>query len=88
MEVILNTVLPKLVPGSIILCHNNGYRIQDYLPVLIEKAQKDGYTFVTMSELLLQGETEIDNNGMQKLAKGGKQTPAPSATPTVSGAPA
>jgi len=26
-----------------------------------------GYRFVTVSELLLDGETEIDNNGMQIL---------------------
>ena len=80
-ELILNTVLPKLSPGSIILCHNNGFRIKDYLPVLIEKAQEQGYTFVTMSELLLSGETTIDSNGMQKPATGAAQTPAPGATP-------
>ncbi len=80
-EVILNTVLPKLSPGSIILCHNNGYRIKDYLPVLIEKATEQGYTFVTMSELLLQGETTIDNNGMQKPAAAASATPAPAKTP-------
>jgi hypothetical protein len=34
---------------------------------LIEHALEQGYRFVTVSELLLDGETEIDNNGMQKL---------------------
>ena len=65
-DAILNGVLPKLTPGSIILCHNNGYEIKNYLPALIEKAQEQGYTFHTVSELLLPGETTIDNNGVQR----------------------
>lgn len=79
-EVILNAVLPKLSPGSIILCHNNGYRIRDYLPILIEKATEQGYTFVTLSELLLEGETVVDPNGMQKPAPSAAATALPTLT--------
>jgi len=57
-------VLPKLSPGSIILCHNNGYKIKEYLTTLIETAQQQGYEFVTVSELLLDGNTVIDVNGV------------------------
>ena len=60
---ILETVLPRLAPGSIILCHNNGYQIEEYLPTLIEQAQEAGYEFVTVDELLLDGATTIDANG-------------------------
>ena len=67
-QTILDTVLPKLHPGCIILCHNNGYKIKEYLPPLIEAAQAQGYEFVTVSDLLLQGETIIDVNGVQKKA--------------------
>ena len=63
---ILETVLPKLRDGSIILSHNNGYRIEQYLPTLIETALSRGFTFVTVSELLLGGNTAIDVNGVQK----------------------
>ena len=66
-DTILNTVLPKLAPGSIILCHNNGYKIKEYLPRLLETALAEGYEFVTVSELLLTGDTTIDPNGVQKL---------------------
>lgn len=69
-DTILNAVLPKLSPGSIILCHNNGYEIKNYLPTLIEKAQEQGYKFVTVSELLPDGATEIDANGMLKRKAG------------------
>lgn len=66
-QTILDSVLPKLKDGSIILCHNNGYKIEEYLPTLIETAQANGYSFVTVDELLLEGDTMIDVNGVQKL---------------------
>ena len=66
-KTILDTVIPKLHPGCIILCHNNGYKIKEYLPTLIKPAQEQGYKFVTVSELLLTGDTMIDVNGVQKL---------------------
>lgn len=68
-QTILDGVLKKLQSGDIILCHNNGYKIETYLPVLIETAQQKGFTFVTVSELLLSGETSIDNNGIQQAKK-------------------
>lgn len=68
-ETILNWVLPKLKPGSIILSHNNGFKIEQYLPTLIETALAQGYEFVTISDLLLDGNTIIDVNGVQKPAE-------------------
>ncbi len=68
-QTILDTVLPKLSDGCIILCHNNGYKIKEYLPTLIAEAKAQGYEFVTVSELLLDGETEIDVNGVQKKVR-------------------
>jgi len=67
-QTILDSVLPKLAPGSIILCHNNGFKIKEYLPTLISTAKEQGYEFVTVSELLLEGNTIIDVNGVQKPA--------------------
>lgn len=65
-QTILDSVLPKLADGSIILCHNNGFKIEEYLPTLIETAQANGFTFVTVDELLLPGPTLIDVNGRQR----------------------
>ena len=59
-QTILDTVLPKLHPGCIILCHNNGYKIKEYLPTLLETAQAQGYEFVTVSELLLEEDLPMD----------------------------
>ena len=66
-DTILASVIPKLHPGAIILCHNNGYNIEEYLPKLIAAAKEQGYEFITVSELLLPGETMIDVNGVQKV---------------------
>ena len=68
-QTILDGVLKKLKSGDIILCHNNGYKIETYLPVLIETAQQKGFSFVTVSELLLSGETSVDSNGIQQAKK-------------------
>lgn len=68
-KTILESVLPKLKPGSIILAHNNGFKIKEYLPELITTAKEQGYEFVTISELLLPGKTMIDVNGVQKPAE-------------------
>ena len=51
-----------------VIYHNNGYKIEQYLPALIEAAKAQGYEFVTVSELLLEGSTLIDVNGVQKSA--------------------
>ena len=67
--VVGDSMYPLLKSGDIILCHNNGYKIETYLPVLIKTAQQKGFSFVTVSELLLSGETSIDNNGIQQARK-------------------
>jgi len=35
---------------------------------LIEKAQSEGYRFVTISELMPEGDHTVDNNGLCKPA--------------------
>ena len=44
------------------------YKIKEYMPTLLETAQAQGYEFVTVSELLLEGDTIVDVNGVQKQA--------------------
>lgn len=73
-QVIVKRVMSKLEPGSIILCHNNGYGMEDYLPEIIKQIKAQGYTFRTVSELLLKGDTYVNLQGMQ-CPKG---TPKPS----------
>ena len=58
-------MLKNVRSGSIILFHNAAEHTPEALPGIIESLQADGYTIVPVSELLLQGETRIDNTGRQ-----------------------
>lgn len=58
-------VLSKAEPGSIILFHNAAENTPDALPGIIEQLQADGYTIVPISQILLAGDTWIDNTGKQ-----------------------
>ena len=61
---VLEVVSRKVAPGAIILCHNNANTIVDYLPTLIDNLRAEGYSFVTVEDLLYDG-FNIDNNGIQ-----------------------
>lgn len=58
-------VLKQTKSGSIILCHNNADHIVEALPSIIQNLKSRGYEFVTISELLLTGNTKVDNSGKQ-----------------------
>ena len=58
-------VLKNVRSGSIILFHNAAEHTPEALPGIIEALQADGYTIVPVSQILLQGETTIDNTGRQ-----------------------
>ena len=58
-------VLKNVRSGSIILFHNSAEHTPEALPGIIEALQAEGYTIVPISELLLQGDTRIDNTGRQ-----------------------
>ena len=58
-------VLEQVRPGSIVLFHNAAEHTPEALPGILKALQSDGYTIVPVSELLLSGETFIDNTGMQ-----------------------
>lgn len=62
---ITQRVLQQVKPGSIVLFHNAAEHTPEALPGILDSLQKDGYTIVPISELLLSGETFIDSTGMQ-----------------------
>ena len=64
-EEISRRVLQNVGPGSIVLFHNAAIHTPEALPGIIEALQAEGYTIVPVSELLLQGDTRIDNTGRQ-----------------------
>ena len=66
-QTILDTVLPKLSDGSIILCHNNGLHTAEALPLIFSTLQNRGYEFVPIGELIYRENYAIDSAGKQYL---------------------
>ncbi|PAB59469.1 polysaccharide deacetylase family protein [Anaeromicrobium sediminis] len=63
---VVDRVTRNVKKGSIVLFHNNAKYVLEYLPLVIEKLQKDGYEIVPISDLILKDNYYIDNTGMQK----------------------
>ena len=60
---IIGIVTKQARPGSIIIFHANGrgHGTAEALPILIPKLRKDGYSFVTVSELLSSGSPVVSS---------------------------
>lgn len=65
---IYQRVTSQVQPGSIILCHNDAEYTPDALASILETLIAEGYTFVPISELILDGPYTIDHTGMQMPA--------------------
>lgn len=64
-EEIQKRVLRNIRPGSIVLFHNAAENTPAALPGILDALQKDGYTVVPVSQILLDGDTRIDHTGRQ-----------------------
>lgn len=62
---IARRVTERAGPGSIVLFHNAGLHTPEALPSVLEFLQKEGYTVVPVSQLILSGDTWIDHTGRQ-----------------------
>ena len=58
-------VVSKTQKGSILLFHNGVENTPEALDKILEKLEKDGYKFVTVSELIYWDNYEIDHMGRQ-----------------------
>lgn len=56
--------------GDIVLFHNDSQYIVQALPEILKTYQQQGLKIVPVSDILLQGETEIDHTGKQYLITG------------------
>ncbi len=62
---IVQRVTSRVQPGSIVLFHNAALHTPEALPAIIKTLLQEGYTFVPISQLILQGECTIDHTGRQ-----------------------
>ena len=65
---ITERVLSRVEPGSIVLFHNAAEHTPEALPGILDALQRDGYSIVPISELLLNGDYSIDHTGKQCAA--------------------
>lgn len=70
VEEMYERVTNKVQNGSIILFHNGVENTPEALDKILIELEKDGYEFVTVSELIYWNNYEIDHTGKQcKLTK-------------------
>lgn len=69
-EKIVSRVTGKAANGSIVLFHLGKENTLEALPTVIERLKNQGYGFCTVGELLLEGDTWIDNTGKMHLREG------------------
>jgi len=62
---ITQRVTSKVQPGSIVLFHNAALHTPEALPGIIEALLQEGYSFLPISQILLNGEYTIDHTGRQ-----------------------
>ena len=62
---ITRRVTTKVCPGSIVLFHNAAKHTPEALPGIIECLLQEGYTFLPISKMILEGEYTIDHTGRQ-----------------------
>jgi len=69
VQPVVDRVTRNVRNGSIVLFHNNAKYISEYLPLVIERLQEDGYEIVPISELIYKEDFIMDNTGRQILTK-------------------
>ena len=65
VEEMYSNVTSKVQNGSIVLFHNGVENTPKALDKILTKLEKDGYEFVTVSELIYWNDYEIDHTGRQ-----------------------
>lgn len=71
---IVKRVCTKVKPGSIILFHNGTKNTAQALPEILEKLSAEGYSFVSVDELIYQDNYYVDHTGKQILENNEQRT--------------
>ncbi len=65
MQPVIDRVLQRVQPGSIVLFHNAAKYTPDALPTILESLIREGYSFVPVSQLIYRENYRIDHTGRQ-----------------------
>jgi len=63
---LVNRTLKNAKPGGIILFHNNAKYILDALPKILQTLQKEGYSIVSVGDLIYKDNYYVDQQGIQR----------------------
>lgn len=66
VEPVVDRVISRVNKGSIVLFHNNAKFVTKFLPIILDRLQKEGYKIVPVSKLILKDNYYIDHTGRQK----------------------
>ena len=66
VEPVVDRVLKRVNNGSIVLFHNNAKYVSDFLPIILDRLIKEGYTIVPVSQLIIKDNYFIDHTGRQR----------------------
>jgi len=69
IQPVVDRVTRNVRNGSIVLFHNNAKYIKEYLPIVIERLQENGYEIIPVSQLIYKENFMMDNSGRQNLVK-------------------
>lgn len=69
---IVERVTRNVKPGSIVLFHNNAEHVEEYLPIILDTLQGDGYKIVPIGEIIYHKGYHIDHAGKQVFDDKGK----------------
>lgn len=62
---IVERVTRNVKNGSIILFHNNAQHVLEYLPLILEYLQSNGYEIVKINDLIYHGSAHVNEQGCQ-----------------------
>lgn len=65
VQPVVDRVTRNVRNGSIVLFHNNAKYVLEYLPIIIERLQREGYEIVPISQLIYKENFYMDNTGRQ-----------------------
>ncbi|CCQ98566.1 Polysaccharide deacetylase [[Clostridium] ultunense Esp] len=69
VQPVVDRVTRNVGKGSIVLFHNNAKYILEYLPIVIERLQEEGYEIMPISDLIYKEDFYMDNTGRQRSNK-------------------
>lgn len=69
VQPVVDRVTRNVQNGSIVLFHNNAKYVLEYLPIVIERLQEEGFELVPVSELIYKDDFHMDNTGRQIKGK-------------------